>query len=104
MLPFLTLKSGLVAWAIAGPILAGGVVYLSMLTREEIVVSGAVRVARGEETVKCNAQLQSVATTINDAADRSVSDAREAAAEIKPAPDVKAACKASSSCRDRSAQ
>ena len=102
-MPFLTLKSGLLAWAVAGPILAGGVVYLSMLTRETIVVSGAVRVARGEEIVKCNAQLQAVATTINDAARRSVSKAWEAAATVKPvaSSDVAALCQSSASCRER---
>ena len=102
-MPFLTIKSGLVAWAIAGPILAGGVVYLSMLTRETIVVSGAVRVTRGEEIVKCNAQRAAIAETINAAARRSVSEAWEAAATINPvAPsDVAALCQSSASCRER---
>ena len=103
MLSFLTLRSCLVAWSIAGPILAGGVVYLSMLTRETIVVSGAVRVARGEETIRCNAQRAAIAETINAAARRSVSRAWEAAAGIGvvPSTDVAALCQSSASCRER---
>lgn len=105
MLSLLTLRSGLMAWAIAGPVLAGGVVYLAMLTRETIVVSGAVRSARGEEVVRCNAQRAAIAETINAAARRSVSDAWTAASGVtSTAPaELAALCKASASCRDRGA-
>lgn len=101
-MPFLTLKSGLVAWAVAGPLLAGGVVYLSMLTREAIVVSGAVRSARGEEAIRCNAQREAIAATINAAARRSVSEAWEAAASVQPtvSAEIKSQCAASASCRE----
>lgn len=101
----LSLRTGLVVWAIAGPVLAGGVVYLAMLAREAIVTSGAVRIARGEEVVRCNAQRAAIAETINAAARRSVSDAWTAAAGvIDTAPaEIAALCKASASCRDRGA-
>lgn len=100
----LNLKFGLVAWAIAGPILSGGVVYLSMMAREAIVVSGAVRVARGEETVKCNAQRAEIAAAINAEANRAIEEARAAASEIKTPANIAELCKASASCRERTAQ
>ena len=101
MLPFLNLKSGLVVWAIAGPVLAGGVVYLAMLAREAIVTSGAVRIARGEEVVRCNAQRAAIATTMNRATKKAVDAAWDAASEIDVPADIAALCKASASCRDR---
>lgn len=103
MLSLFTLRSGLMAWAIAGPVLAGGVVYLAMLTRETIVVSGAVRVARGEETVRCNVQRTAIVATMNQATKKAVDDAWEAASEVDAPADLRAACKASASCRERGA-
>lgn len=99
----LSLKSGLVAWAVVGPVLAGGVVYLSMMTREAIVVQGAVRSARGEEIIRCNAQRAAIAEAINAEARRSVSEASEAAASVPAtvSEQLRALCNASASCRER---
>ena len=103
----LTLRLGLMVWAVAGPLLAGGVVYTAMLAREAIVTAGAVHIARGEETVRCNAQRAALAATRNAATRRSTAEAAVAATEVAPTSavpaEILALCKASASCRERTA-
>jgi hypothetical protein len=95
----------LVIWALVGPAVAGGVTWAAMYAQQKIVVAGAVRVARGDEILKCNAQRAAIAETINATARRSISDAWEAASNVTATPEVPAEiaalCKASASCRDR---
>lgn len=100
-----TIKLGLMIWAVAGPALAGGVVYLSMLAREAIVVSGATRTARNEEVSKCNEQRLDIGRTINETVDAGVAEAVAAAranAKSPTAPaDLVALCNADPACRTR---
>lgn len=100
-----TIKLGLMIWAVAGPVLAGGVVYLSMLAREAIIVSGATRTARNEEVSKCSEQRLEIARTINRVVGKGVADAVAAARGHAPTPSAPAAlvalCNADPACRAR---
>ncbi len=100
-----TIKLGLMIWAVAGPALIGSLVYLSMLAREAIIVSGATRTARNEEVSKCSEQRLQISRTINDAVDAGVALAVAAARETSPTPsapaDLVALCNADPACRTR---
>ena len=101
----IALKAGLYLWAVAGPALAGGVVYVGMVARETIVVSGAVTAARNDEVSKCSEQRLEITRKINESVAEGVSIALAAATAEMPTPTeqqaINALCKASSSCRDR---
>lgn len=101
----LTLRAGLLAWAVAGPLLAGGGVYLTMLAHEAVVVGAARRAATTEARSACAAER--AADAGRDEADKAsgIGDARRAADEVAATPDIpddiKRLCLASASCRER---
>lgn len=99
------LKAGLIAWSVAGPVLAGGMVYLTMLGREAIVTRGAILATRNDEISKCNARQREMAATIDTQVTVAVEAAIAAANAEKPTPEaqaeINALCKRSASCRDR---
>lgn len=97
------INPALIIWAVAGPILAGAVTWSTMSVQQRIAVAGAVRVARGDEVLRCNAQRAAIAETINATARRSISEAWKAASEVTPTVpgEIAALCKASASCRER---
>ncbi len=100
-----TIRLGLMLWAVAGPVLAGGVAYLAMLARETIVVQGAVTAARNEEVSKCSEQRLEIGRTIDEAVAAGVAEAVAAArgeARSPSAPaDLVALCKVDWNCRTR---
>ena len=100
-----TINLGLMLWAVAGPALAGGIVYTAMLVREAIVVAGAAQSARNDEVSRCNEQRLDISRTINDSVDAGVAAAVEAARANPPAPtapaELVALCNADPSCRAR---
>ena len=87
------IRAGLVAWAVAGPLLAGGVAYLAMLGREAIVVAGAVRAARNEEVTKCSEQRLEIGRTLDEAVKAGVEEAVAAARAARTPADLVALCK-----------
>lgn len=95
-------RVGLMIWAVVGPMLAGGVAYLSMLAREKIVVAGAVRVARNAEVSLCNEQRLSIGRAINEAIDAGTAEAvaasRAARTPVAPA-ELLALCTRDPTCR-----
>ena len=100
-----TIKLGLMLWAVAGPAFAGGVVYLSMLAREAIVVAGAAQSARNDEVSKCNEQRLEIGRTINESVESGVAAAVEASRTNAPTPsapaELVALCNADPACRAR---
>jgi hypothetical protein len=90
------------AAAVALPVMTYG--YMSV--KQAVVVYKAVGIERQAQQALCHSQLQSVASKVNAAADRTVAEAEAAARAVEPTPTNKAAlavlCKGSASCRDRS--
>lgn len=72
----------------------------------KIEAEKAVSLARIDEQTKCNKRVESIELQINQAIDEGIKDARAAAEEIEDTPtadeDLKALCKRSASCRNRS--
>lgn len=101
----LTLRAGLMAWAIAGPLLAGGGVYLTMLTHEQIVVDAARRAAKVEAGSACAAARARDAADEEAGKSAGIGEARRAAEEVAVTStipdDIKRLCLASASCRER---
>lgn len=99
------IRLGLLVWAVAGPVLSGGLVYGSMRVREAIVVSGAVRAARDGATVVCNQRVAEIQRVHDREVDDSVDDVIAAIDGLGPAPvvmaDRLARCKASPGCLRR---
>jgi len=99
-----TLKTGLIIWAIVGPLLAGGI----MWGREKIMVSGAISNTRAAERVVCNARVAEIERVHNEEIDKSVDDAIAAADAVIPSPAEMVArqqvCDASRGCRSRRVQ
>lgn len=103
----ISLRIGLMLWAVAGPLLAGGVVYAAMLLRETIVVNGAVTAARNEEVSICNDSRREIAATITSEVEKARAEALAAADAERPTPavpsEIVVLCNESASCRDRRA-
>ena len=99
-----TLKTGLIIWAIVGPLLAGGI----MWGREKIMVAGAISTTRAAERVVCNARVAEIERVHNEEIDKSVDDAIAAADAVIPSPAEMVArqqvCDASRGCRSRRVQ
>lgn len=99
------LRTALMAWAVIGPLLAGGATWLGMRIHETIVVSGAKKAVRLEEVARCQSQLVEQLATINANTMSGVADAGNAADRIEATPEAKAEiialCKRSASCADR---
>ena len=95
----------LMVWALAGPALAGGVVWLGMRTHESIVVSGAVAGERARQVGICADQLARQASFMTGASNEAVEAATSAATSIAPTPqapaDLVVMCKADPACRSR---
>ena len=91
--------------ALAGAAVSGGVTYVSMLAREEIVVRGAVAVERDKGIIACNLRVGEIETAHNKAVSDAVEEARRAAREVAPTPEARAElvalCNRSASCRSR---
>lgn len=104
----ISLRTGLMIWAVVGPLLVGGVTWLGMRTHEAIVVSGAKKAVRLEEVARCQKQLADQITTLNANTMSGVADAGNAADRIEATPEDRAAkvalCQRSASCRDRGAR
>lgn len=98
-------RLGLLLWAVAGPVLAGGVVYAAMLLREAVVVQGAVNAARNGATVTCNARVAEIQRAHDREVDDGVDAAIEAVDALGPTPAELAArqalCDASPGCKSR---
>lgn len=88
-----------------GAFLSGVVVYGGMLTREKIAIDGAVIAERNKGVVICNARVGEIEATHNAAVARATEEAGTAAAAVPETPadtdELKALCRASSSCRSR---
>ena len=99
------LRTGLMVWAVVGPLLAGGATWAGMRVHEAIVVSGAKKAVRLEEVARCQSQLVEQLSTINANVMSGVADAGNAADRIAATPAAKAEiialCKRSASCADR---
>lgn len=87
-----------------GATVSGGVVGMSMLVREGIVVAGARKTATDAGIVTCNARVGQIEAAHNKAVEDAANAAVAATAGISDPiarDDLVALCKASASCRDR---
>ena len=100
----ITLRTGLLAWAIIGPLIAGGI----MWGREKVLVAAAISTTRNAATVTCNARVAEIERAHNAAIDASVDEAIAAADATMPTPAEMVArqqiCDASRGCRSRRTQ
>ena len=89
---------------VVGGAVSGGIVGMSMLIREKIVVSGAVKTERDRGVVACNGRVGEIERVHNAAVEAAAEQAKTAAAGVsdpQARADLIALCKASASCRDR---
>ena len=98
-------RLGLMVWAVVGPVLTGGVVYGSMLIREAVVVQGAVKATKNQETVVCNARVAEIERQHNQAVEDSVDSVIAAIDALGPTPAELVArqklCDVSPGCKSR---
>jgi NAD(P)H-dependent flavin oxidoreductase YrpB (nitropropane dioxygenase family) len=97
----ITARLALIAWAVIGPLIAGGI----MWGREKVMVAGAVANERNAGIVACNARVAEITRAHDEAIDASVDEAIAAADTIGPTPGEMVAlqklCDASLGCRSR---
>ena len=95
----------LVLWAVAGPLLAGGVTWAGMSVRNDLEVRGAVAGERSKQIGVCAQQLAAQAAILDANTMAGIGEAGAAADAIPAAPEERAAlvalCKADPACRDR---
>ena len=95
----------IVIGGLAGAVASGGITYLSMLAREEIVVKGAVKVERDKGIIACNARVGEIERVHNAAIESARGEVRTVVERIEATPEapaeIKALCQRSSSCRER---
>lgn len=91
------LNTALLIWAIAGPVLAGGVTWIAMRTHEAIVVNGAITGERAKQVGICAQQLKDQALTFEANTSAGIGEAGAAADAVPPTPslrvDLVALCK-----------
>lgn len=90
---------------LAGVVAGGGLTYGAMMTREAIVVEGAVKAERNRGITTCNARVGEIEKAHNDAVAKAIEEARAAAATVADTPtapaEILALCQKSASCRER---
>lgn len=95
----------LMIWAVAGPLLAGGVTWAGMSVRNNLEVRGAVAGERAKQIGVCAQQLAAQAAVLDANTMAGISEAGAAADAIAMAPEDRAAivalCRADPACRDR---
>lgn len=100
-----SLTAILTAWAVAGPLLAGGVTWGAMRVRSAILIDAAERAERAVQVGICQSQLSEQANTLTANTMAGIGEAGAAADAISATPNERAAlvalCKADAACRDR---
>jgi hypothetical protein len=89
-----------------GALLGGALVYGVMWGHEANAVSAARRAAETQGVLTCNDRVQQIEHKHNEAVSEAIEAARAAAMSLVPPQtpeDIRAACKASASCRSRGA-
>lgn len=100
-----SLTTMLTAWAVAGPLLAGGVTWGAMRIRSAILIDAAHQSERAIQVGVCQSQLSEQANTLTANTMAGIGAAGAAADAIPMAPEDRAAivalCRADPACRDR---